>query len=468
MDPRTAWQPYRPTPADPWDRRKAGHLLRRTGFGPTHAELDAAVRDGYEATITRVLTGRPDADDFARTSDFMASERSLPPGAPLPRLTAWWLDRMLKTGHPLREKLALFWHNHFATSHAKVQNARYMLGQYRLIHRHALGSFRDLLVGMGTDPAMMVWLDTTASVRGMPNENYARELMELFSLGIGNYTETDIREAARAFTGYEIVDGAGTFNARRHDPTPKAVFAGTAPFRGEDIVVEDIATADFAGIDVAVFSAGATTSREYAPKFAAAGAVVVDNSSAWRKDTEVPLVVSEVNPHVIADRPKGIIANPNCTTAITLMALYPLHQAFGCKRIFASSYQAVSGTEEEQNIYKQFSPDFFDLVIVDECHRGSARDESNWREILEYFSPAFQIGMTATPLRDDNRDTYKYFSNPIYSYSLRQGIDDGFLAPYRVHRVVTELDAAGWRPSKGEVDRYGREIPDEEYGIGEV
>jgi uncharacterized protein (DUF1800 family) len=228
-------EPYTPTPADPWDRRKAGHLLRRTGFGPTAAELDAAVRDGFEATVERVLTGRPDADDFTRTSDYMASERSLPAGAPLPRLTAWWLDRMLKTGHPLREKLALFWHNHFATSHAKVQNARFMLGQYRLVHRHALGSFRDLLVAMGTDPAMMVWLDTTESVRGRPNENYARELMELFSLGIGNYTETDIREAARAFTGYEVSAGAGTFNARKHDPTDKTVFGRTGPFRGDDV-----------------------------------------------------------------------------------------------------------------------------------------------------------------------------------------------------------------------------------------
>jgi type I restriction enzyme R subunit len=100
---------------------------------------------------------------------------------------------------------------------------------------------------------------------------------------------------------------------------------------------------------------------------------------------------------------------------------------------------------------------------VDECHRGSAREESNWREILEYFKPAYQFGMTATPLREDNRDTYAYFGDPVYSYSLRQGIDDGFLAPYRVHRIVTDVDATGWRPSKDELDRYGRPIPDEEY-----
>ena len=137
----------------------------------------------------------------------------------------------------------------------------------------------------------------------------------------------------------------------RNVPADKVRFFASArsagkvlPFRGEDIVVEDIATADFAGIDVAVFSAGATTSREYAPKFAAAGAVVVDNSSAWRKDTEVPLVVSEVNPHVIADRPKGIIANPNCTTMAAMPVLGPLHRKYGLKRLIVSSYQAVSGS----------------------------------------------------------------------------------------------------------------------------
>ena len=100
---------------------------------------------------------------------------------------------------------------------------------------------------------------------------------------------------------------------------------------------------------------------------------------------------------------------------------------------------------------------------MDECHRGSAKEESNWREILEYFAPACQLGLTATPLRGENRVTYLYFGNPVYQYSLRQGIEDGFLAPYRVHRIVTQWDAAGWRPSKNDLDRYGREIPDEEY-----
>ncbi len=137
------------------------------------------------------------------------------------------------------------------------------------------------------------------------------------------------------------------------------------------------------------------------------------------------------------------------------------------RELYFSTYQSIAKDANRPGLYKQFAPDFFDLIIVDECHRGSAKEESNWREILEYFAPAYQLGMTATPLRDENRDTYLYFGNPIYTYSLKQGIDDGFLAPYRVHRIVTQWDAAGWRPSKDDLDRYGREIPDEVYTTGD-
>ncbi len=133
------------------------------------------------------------------------------------------------------------------------------------------------------------------------------------------------------------------------------------------------------------------------------------------------------------------------------------------RQMYFATYQSIARDERRPGLYKEFPPDFFDLIIVDECHRGSAKDESNWREILEYFKSAYQLGMTATPLREENRDTYLYFGNPLYTYSLKQGIDDGFLAPYRVHRVITQWDAAGWRPSKDELDRYGRPIPDEEY-----
>ena len=132
--------------------------------------------------------------------------------------------------------------------------------------------------------------------------------------------------------------------------------------------------------------------------------------------------------------------------------------------IYFAIYQAIAGDETRAGIFREYAKDFFDLIIVDECHRGSARDDSSWREILEWFEPAYQIGMTATPRREDNADSYDYFGDPLYEYSLAQGIADGFLAPYRVYRIISDFDAAGWRPSLGDLDRYGREIPDAEYG----
>jgi type I restriction enzyme R subunit len=133
------------------------------------------------------------------------------------------------------------------------------------------------------------------------------------------------------------------------------------------------------------------------------------------------------------------------------------------REMYFALYQALSGDETRPGLYRDYPPDYFDLIVIDECHRGSANDEGRWRDILDYFEPAYQLGMTATPLRDDNRDSYLYFGNPLYTYSLKQGIEDGFLAPYRVHRVVTSFDAAGWRPNKGQKDKHGQEIPDRLY-----
>lgn len=134
------------------------------------------------------------------------------------------------------------------------------------------------------------------------------------------------------------------------------------------------------------------------------------------------------------------------------------------REIYFAIYQALAGDASRPPLFKEYPPDFFDLIIVDECHRGSAQDDSKWRDILDHFTGAIKLGMTATPRSDDNVDTYQYFGDPIYSYTLAQGIDDGFLAPYCLHRVITTYDAAGWRPSKEELDRYGREIPDAIYG----
>jgi type I restriction enzyme R subunit len=131
--------------------------------------------------------------------------------------------------------------------------------------------------------------------------------------------------------------------------------------------------------------------------------------------------------------------------------------------IYLSLYQAVTGTEEDANIYKQFSPDFFDLIVIDECHRGSAAEDANWRQILEYFGSATQIGLTATPKETKEVSNIEYFGEPVYTYSLRQGISDGFLAPYKVIRVGLDKDLDGWRPESGQEDKYGHVIEDREY-----
>ncbi|MBI2098037.1 MAG: DEAD/DEAH box helicase family protein, partial [Candidatus Wildermuthbacteria bacterium] len=132
--------------------------------------------------------------------------------------------------------------------------------------------------------------------------------------------------------------------------------------------------------------------------------------------------------------------------------------------VYLGLYQGLTGMEEEKNIFKQFSPDFFDLVIVDECHRGAAREDASWREILDYYKGATQIGLTATPKETADISTQTYFGDPVYTYSLRQGIEDGFLAPYKVVRVTLDRDAEGYRPMAGEIDKYGNPLPDQIFG----
>lgn len=136
--------------------------------------------------------------------------------------------------------------------------------------------------------------------------------------------------------------------------------------------------------------------------------------------------------------------------------------------IYLSLYQAVTGNEEEQNIYKQFSPDFFDLIVVDECHRGSAAEDSAWREVLEYFGNATHVGLTATPKETKEISSITYFGDPVYSYTLKQGIDDGFLAPYKVVRIDIDKDVQGWRPSTGQVDNSGQLIEDRIYNQSDM
>ncbi|MCV5603742.1 DEAD/DEAH box helicase family protein, partial [Escherichia coli] len=128
--------------------------------------------------------------------------------------------------------------------------------------------------------------------------------------------------------------------------------------------------------------------------------------------------------------------------------------------IHLALYQAITGPEEDQKAFKQVAPDFFDLIVIDECHRGSASEDSAWREILDYFSSATQIGLTATPKETHEVSSTDYFGDPVYVYSLKEGIEDGFLAPYKVVRVDIDVDLQGWRPTKGQTDLNGEVIDD--------
>lgn len=151
--------------------------------------------------------------------------------------------------------------------------------------------------------------------------------------------------------------------------------------------------------------------------------------------------------------------------AMTKISKRQVNKAY---EIYLALYQGVSGNEEAKNIYKQFSPDFFDLIIIDECHRGSAAEDSAWREILEYFSNAAQVGLTATPKETKEISNIDYFGEPIFTYSLKQGIEDGFLAPYKVIRIDIDKDLSGWRPSAGQLDKYGKEIEDRVYNQKDI
>lgn len=168
--------------------------------------------------------------------------------------------------------------------------------------------------------------------------------------------------------------------------------------------------------------------------------------------------------NILVDQTKNNDFKPfgNVMTKISKRKIDPSYE------VYLSLYQAVSGQDESKNIYKQFSPDFFDLVVIDECHRGSAAEDSSWREILTYFSSATHIGLTATPKETEDVSNIDYFGEPIYTYSLKQGIDDGFLAPYKVVRIDTDRDLGGWQPEPGQVDKYNRAIEERIYNRSDI
>jgi Protein of unknown function (DUF1800) len=266
-----------------WNADRAAHLIERAGFGATPEEIErlavltpeqaVAQFVSYESIDNSALKpfdesgiwdagmdpfppSRAEAVRLAREQGEGLGEKMLPPGSPrrlqpivdkffyglyanqieTQRLGLWWANRMLATPRPLEEKLTLFWHGHFATGENKVRDYRMMLQQNRMLSANASGRLQDLLIGILKDPAMLVYLDNGENVKSHPNENFGRELLELFSMGVGNYTERDVREAARAFTGWTNDVLTYKFDTAQHDFGEKTFLAQKGPFNGDDII----------------------------------------------------------------------------------------------------------------------------------------------------------------------------------------------------------------------------------------
>lgn len=260
---------------------QARHLLLRAGFGGTPQQIQTLASWGPEKAVDYILSVEsvpyeavkadafdrdimrpPNEAELAeirqarRTQDeallgriqAMRMERERIDRRQMREIQRWWLTRMIETPRPLEEKITLFWHGHFATSYRTVENSYHLFMQNQMFRRHGLGNFAELLYGIIRDPAMLAYLDNNNSRRGQPNENLARELMELFSLGVGAYSEQDIKEGARALTGYTFTDDDFTFNQRNHDDGQKTILGKTGRLNGEDFVtaiLEQRACAEF-------------------------------------------------------------------------------------------------------------------------------------------------------------------------------------------------------------------------------
>ncbi len=229
------------------EREKIAHLLRRFGFGASEAELNFYAGKGLAGTIDLLLNPEqvPEAFDFDVERLRSPRDKSLNIAA----VQSWWYYRMLATTRPLVEQMTLFWHDHFATSAAKVDVSIAMHAQIETIRANCLGKFKDLLIAVSQDPAMIYWLDNQFNVKGKPNENFSREIMELFTVGIGHYTEKDVQEAARAFTGWTYGVGRRAFQPdkprggaqfvfreERHDFGTKVILGNTGDFDGLDVI----------------------------------------------------------------------------------------------------------------------------------------------------------------------------------------------------------------------------------------
>ncbi len=249
-----------PTASDPWDRAKAAHLLNRAGFGGRPDEIDRVARLGLDVAVDELIdSGRfpenfspPDYtsvraawEAYARLIQMRAPERERfeanvaaqrADNQKFIETREWWVTRMIQTLRPLQEKMVLFWHGLLVSGRPEVRQTELLLIQNELFRRNALGNFKDLILAISKDPAMLGYLDNNLNRKGRPNENYARELLELFTLGIGNYTEQDIKEAARAFTGWTYRNFQFYFDARQHDDGSKTFLGRTGNHDGGDII----------------------------------------------------------------------------------------------------------------------------------------------------------------------------------------------------------------------------------------
>jgi uncharacterized protein (DUF1800 family) len=235
-------------------RSDLAHLYRRAGFGATGQQLDAAEQAGFAATVAALVVPSSSSDAGVASTPAPTFDVLTAPGktatadaratytkdaaAQSRQLALWWLDRMVMADNPFPEKMTFFWHGHFATAIQKVRSAALMLRQNELFRSQGLGAFDALDLAVAKDPAMMIWLDTNQDVASDPNENFARENMELFTLGYGNYTEQDVREAARCFTGWRYLRRTDAFEevAKLHDNGSKTVLGQTGNFDGGDVV----------------------------------------------------------------------------------------------------------------------------------------------------------------------------------------------------------------------------------------
>jgi uncharacterized protein (DUF1800 family) len=235
LDP---WAPYVPSEAAPWNLARVVHLHRRAGFAATWAEIERDLRDGPEASVTRVLKGKSRIDgtvkDFEAVSAALADAAASTASAD--RLKAWWVFRMLFSPDALGERLTLLWHNHFATSNLKVNDLAAMRRQNDVLRQFARAPFGELLGHVIKEPATLDWLDAPSNRKEHPNENLAREAMELFTMGVGHFSETDVKEAARALTGWSYKPDGFHEYSQHHDDGEKTILGRKARYNGDQFV----------------------------------------------------------------------------------------------------------------------------------------------------------------------------------------------------------------------------------------